>query len=95
MLNVSSWSIRNPTPAILLFILLSLMGFMEFFNFSVQDRFAKQYTCEDWEAKEAQQDSYDATKRIALEQRKHKFQVVEYCPVIDDECQENEDGCYP
>ena len=37
MLNVSSWSIRNPTPAILLFILLSLMGFVAFKAMKVQN----------------------------------------------------------
>ena len=30
MINVSSWSIRNPTPAILLFIMLTLFGVMSF-----------------------------------------------------------------
>ena len=30
MINVSSWSIRNPTPAILLFVLLTLIGVMGF-----------------------------------------------------------------
>ena len=37
MLNVSSWSIRNPTPAILLFILLSLMGSVAFKAMKVQN----------------------------------------------------------
>lgn len=36
-LNVSSWSIRNPTPAILLFILLTLAGLMGFRAMKVQD----------------------------------------------------------
>ena len=37
MLNVSSWSIRNPTPSILLFILLSLMGSVAFKAMKVQN----------------------------------------------------------
>ena len=37
MLNVSSWSIRNPTPSILLFILLSLMGLVAFKAMKVQN----------------------------------------------------------
>ena len=28
MLNVSSWSIRNPIPAVMLFVLLTLAGLM-------------------------------------------------------------------
>lgn len=36
-LNVSSWSIRNPTPAILLFILLTLAGLMAFRAIKVQN----------------------------------------------------------
>ena len=36
-LNVSSWSIRNPTPGILLFLLLTLAGLMGFAAMKVQD----------------------------------------------------------
>lgn len=36
-LNVSSWSIRNPTPAILLFILLTFAGLMGFGMMNVQE----------------------------------------------------------
>ena len=36
MINVSSWSIRNPTPAILLFIMLTLFGVMSFRAMKVQ-----------------------------------------------------------
>ncbi|MBS1145353.1 MAG: efflux transporter permease subunit [Proteobacteria bacterium] len=36
MLNVSSWSIRNPTPAILLFLLLTLAGIMGFKAMKIQ-----------------------------------------------------------
>jgi multidrug efflux pump subunit AcrB len=36
-LNVSSWSIRNPTPAILLFLLLSLAGLIGFGSMKIQD----------------------------------------------------------
>ncbi|HEX8609833.1 MAG TPA: efflux RND transporter permease subunit [Telluria sp.] len=35
--NISSWSIRNPTPAILLFILLTLAGLMSFRAMKVQN----------------------------------------------------------
>jgi multidrug efflux pump subunit AcrB len=35
-MNVSSWSIRNPTPAILLFIMLTLFGVMAFKAMKVQ-----------------------------------------------------------
>ncbi|MDP3439857.1 MAG: efflux RND transporter permease subunit, partial [Azonexus sp.] len=35
-MNVSSWSIRNPTPAILLFIMLTLFGVMSFRAMKVQ-----------------------------------------------------------
>ncbi|MBS1197240.1 MAG: acriflavin resistance protein [Proteobacteria bacterium] len=35
-MNVSSWSIRNPIPAILLFILLSLLGGLAFMNMKIQ-----------------------------------------------------------
>ncbi|HEY1398055.1 efflux RND transporter permease subunit, partial [Roseateles sp.] len=36
-LNVSSWSIRNPSPAILLFVLLTVLGLMAFSALSVQN----------------------------------------------------------
>ena len=36
MLNVSSWSIRNPIPAILLFALLTLLGVMSFRAMKIQ-----------------------------------------------------------
>ncbi|OEC36234.1 Multidrug efflux pump subunit AcrB [Pseudomonas cuatrocienegasensis] len=36
-LNVSSWSIRNPTPAILLFILLTFAGLMGFGMMKIQE----------------------------------------------------------
>ncbi|KQV78315.1 efflux RND transporter permease subunit [Rhizobacter sp. Root1221] len=36
-INVSSWSIRNPTPAILLFIMLTLAGLMGFRAMKVQN----------------------------------------------------------
>lgn len=36
-LNVSSWSIRNPTPSILLFILLTLAGLMGIWGMKIQD----------------------------------------------------------
>ena len=36
-INVSSWSIRNPSPAILLFVLLSVLGLMAFSRLSVQN----------------------------------------------------------
>ena len=35
-INVSSWSIRNPTPAILLFVLLTLLGVMGFRGMKIQ-----------------------------------------------------------
>jgi multidrug efflux pump subunit AcrB len=35
--NVSSWSIRNPTPGILLFVLLTLAGLMGFVSMRVQN----------------------------------------------------------
>ncbi|SEN88010.1 Multidrug efflux pump subunit AcrB [Duganella sp. CF517] len=35
--NISSWSIRNPTPAILLFILLTLAGLLGFWAMKVQN----------------------------------------------------------
>src|SRR5688572_20317128 len=37
MMNVSSWSIRNPIPAILLFILLTLAGVMAFRAMKIQN----------------------------------------------------------
>ena len=36
MINVSSWSIKNPIPAILLFILLTLAGLVAFKAMKVQ-----------------------------------------------------------
>ena len=35
-MNVSAWSIRNPIPAVLLFILLTLLGLYAFSNMKVQ-----------------------------------------------------------
>jgi multidrug efflux pump subunit AcrB len=35
-MNVSSWSIRNPTPAILLFLLLTLAGLIGFKSMKIQ-----------------------------------------------------------
>ena len=37
MINVSSWSIRNPIPAILLFLLLTLAGLMGFRAMKIQN----------------------------------------------------------
>lgn len=37
MMNVSSWSIKNPVPALILFILLTLAGFMSFNAMKVQN----------------------------------------------------------
>ncbi|MEW6704617.1 MAG: efflux RND transporter permease subunit [Pseudomonadota bacterium] len=37
MINVSSWSIRNPTPSVLLFIMLTLMGLMGFRAMKIQN----------------------------------------------------------
>lgn len=37
MMNVSSWSIKNPLPSILLFILLTLMGVMSFRAMKIQN----------------------------------------------------------
>ncbi|MES2499285.1 MAG: efflux RND transporter permease subunit [Pseudomonadota bacterium] len=37
MINVSSWSIKNPVPALILFILLTLAGFMSFNAMKVQN----------------------------------------------------------
>lgn len=36
-INVSSWSIRNPTPAILLFVMLTLAGLMSFRAMKIQN----------------------------------------------------------
>ena len=35
-MNVSSWSIKNPTPSVLLFIMLTLAGTMAFFGMKIQ-----------------------------------------------------------
>ena len=37
MINVSSWSIRNPIPAVLLFILLTLAGLLSFRAMKIQN----------------------------------------------------------
>lgn len=37
MMNISSWSIKNPVPALILFILLTLAGFMSFNAMKVQN----------------------------------------------------------
>ena len=37
MMNVSSWSIRNPIPAVMLFVLLSVAGFIAFGSMKVQN----------------------------------------------------------
>jgi multidrug efflux pump subunit AcrB len=37
MMNVSSWSIRNPIPAVMLFVLLSFGGFLSFSAMKVQN----------------------------------------------------------
>ena len=37
MINVSSWSIRNPIPAVMLFVLLTLAGFIAFGSMKVQN----------------------------------------------------------
>ncbi|MDW4677778.1 efflux RND transporter permease subunit, partial [Escherichia coli] len=36
-MNVSSWSIKNPIPAILLFILLTVVGLMGFSGMKIQN----------------------------------------------------------
>jgi multidrug efflux pump subunit AcrB len=36
-MNVSSWSIRNPVPGVLLFVMLSLVGLMSFHTMKVQN----------------------------------------------------------
>ena len=35
-MNVSSWSIRNPIPAVLLFVMLTLCGVMSFRAMEIQ-----------------------------------------------------------
>ena len=37
MLNVSSWSIRNPIPAVMLFVLLTVAGMIAFGSMKVQN----------------------------------------------------------
>ena len=37
MMNVSSWSIRNPIPSVLLFILLTVVGLMSFGAMKIQN----------------------------------------------------------
>jgi len=37
MMNVSSWSIRNPIPAVMLFVLLTVAGFIAFGSMKVQN----------------------------------------------------------
>src|SRR6478609_7825944 len=37
MLNVSAWSIRNPIPAVMLFVLLTFGGFLSFDAMKVQN----------------------------------------------------------
>ncbi|HJV60415.1 MAG TPA: efflux RND transporter permease subunit [Albitalea sp.] len=37
MINVSSWSIRNPIPSVLLFVMLTLMGLMSFRAMKIQN----------------------------------------------------------
>ena len=36
-MNVSAWSIRNPVPSILLFILLTVIGLIGFGKLQIQD----------------------------------------------------------
>jgi multidrug efflux pump subunit AcrB len=36
-MNVSAWSIRNPTPSVLLFIMLTLFGLMSFRAMKIQN----------------------------------------------------------
>ena len=36
-MNVSAWSIRNPVPSVVLFILLSLAGMLAFKSMKVQN----------------------------------------------------------
>jgi multidrug efflux pump subunit AcrB len=37
MMNVSAWSIRNPIPAVMLFVLLTLAGLMSFKAMKIQN----------------------------------------------------------
>ena len=37
MFNLSSWSIRNPIPAVMLFVLLTVAGFIAFGSMKVQN----------------------------------------------------------
>ena len=37
MINVSTWSIKNPTPSILLFVMLTLAGVMGFHAMKIQN----------------------------------------------------------
>ena len=37
MMNVSSWSIKNPIPAVMLFVLLTFAGFLSFNSMKVQN----------------------------------------------------------
>ena len=36
-MNVSAWSIRNPIPAVMLFVLLTLAGLMSFRSMKIQN----------------------------------------------------------
>ena len=36
MINVSSWSIRNPIPSVMLFVMLTLAGMLAFKQMKVQ-----------------------------------------------------------
>ena len=36
-MNVSAWSIRNPIPAVLLFVMLTLLGLMGFKSMKIQN----------------------------------------------------------
>ena len=36
-MNISSWSIRNPVPSVLLFILLTVIGLIGFGKLQIQD----------------------------------------------------------
>ena len=37
MMNVSSWSIKNPIPAVMLFVMLTLAGLFSFSSMKVQN----------------------------------------------------------
>jgi len=37
MINVSSWSIRNPIPSVLLFVMLTFVGVMSFKAMKIQN----------------------------------------------------------